>query len=60
MNLNLFIIDSISPFFISSSIETTNWSKIPYHLLEKNGSLRKKYQKKIERNFVDYIRKVIV
>ena len=58
MKLKIFLIDSTSPFFIKTGNETINWSKIPFSLLEKNGRLRKKYQKRIDKNFISYIQKV--
>lgn len=56
----LYIIDTTSAFFtkIPKTEKVINWSKVPYPELEKNGRIRKKYYKKIYKNFVLYIRRV--
>ncbi len=54
----LFIIDSSPPFFIRHSGELINWSKIPYHNLERKGDYHKKTHRKIHTDYEKYLNKV--
>ncbi|MCG8570280.1 MAG: glycosyl hydrolase family 67 [Spirochaetes bacterium] len=56
--MDLFIIDAVSPFFLYQKEKNINWSKIPFHQLEKNGETDKKIYRKIKKKFVQYIKKV--
>ena len=53
------IIDSTSPFFERHPDMKINWSKIPFHHIEKNGRIRKKNRKKIRKNFSGYLDSVV-
>lgn len=49
--MNLYIIDAIGPFFRGYKRESINWSKIPFHVLEKKGRLKRKKFEKINKDF---------
>ncbi len=56
----LYIIDSISPFFVRHKKEKRiNWSKVPYHRLEKNGRIKKKTFRQIADRFERYVRRIV-
>lgn len=55
---SLFLIDSTSPFFRRHPDGQINWSKIPFFRLERKGIIRKKYRKKILRDFSRYAKRV--
>jgi hypothetical protein len=58
MNLDFFIIDCTTPFLQESKQDFINWSKIPYHDLERNGEVHDKTFVRIFKNFKKYIKKI--
>jgi len=58
MKDQLYIIDTTSPFFINHDHDFINWSKVPYHHLEKNGKVHKKTHRHIRFNYEKYITKI--
>ncbi|MBN2617597.1 MAG: hypothetical protein JXR64_04720 [Spirochaetales bacterium] len=59
MDINLFIIDSLSPFFspLEKNMEY-NWSKVPFNFLEENNLLKPEYKDTILNAFESYLVKV--
>lgn len=56
-----YIIDALAPFILPKSIrvgQVINWSKIPFFLLEKNGTIPDIQSKQIEHRFETYTNKV--
>lgn len=54
----IYMIDTISPFFTRHKKKKVNWSKIPFHQLEKKGDISCKTLDKIKNSFEIYIKKV--
>lgn len=54
----LYIIDTTAPFFLRHPKTMINWSKAPNYLLEKDGKLKKKTQKKVREGFSRYIDRI--
>jgi hypothetical protein len=58
MKEKFYIIDATSPFFVKHPRTRINWSKVPYHNLERNGKVHKKTYNKIRGYFSRYIKKI--
>ena len=58
MQEKLYLIDTITPFFVRKIKQTVNWSKVPFAVLEKKGKPKKKTFKEIEESFSRYLRRV--
>lgn len=57
--MNLFLIDSLSPFFEPLEKDKEyNWSKVSFSSLEKDGELSREFQDVILKSFENYINKV--
>ena len=52
------MIDSIGPFFAPYKKNKVNWSKIPFHHIEKQGVITNKAEEKIKKRFESYIETV--
>ncbi|WP_319560534.1 hypothetical protein [Marispirochaeta sp.] len=58
MQDKLYLIDTITPFFVRKIKHTVNWSKVPFATLEKKGKPGKKTFREIEESFSRYLRRV--
>ncbi|HOV15488.1 MAG TPA: hypothetical protein PK771_14470, partial [Spirochaetota bacterium] len=56
--MNLFIIDSLSPFLHKCKKPLINWSKVNYDHLEKNDNIHAKRYKNVHSKLRIYIRKI--
>ena len=54
----IYLVDSISPFFVGKLKSTINWSKVPYARLEKGGKIRKETWNDIKERYEKYLKKV--
>jgi hypothetical protein len=52
--MELFLIDAIGPFFCRLPQQRINWSKIPFHTLESNGSLDRSLFRRIRQDFASF------
>lgn len=55
MTTALAIIDAIGPFFQGYHDDPINWSKIPFHHLERDGRVNRELFRKIHKQFVTFL-----
>lgn len=56
--MELFIIDTLGPFFRDYKNKTINWSRIPFENLESNNNIDKNKLNKIRKDFSKFIDKI--